>query len=292
MSSTTIVNPPHADNVSRTVSWPWTFGVEGGRDGVTARVTELKSPGPLSNGRPTLVFLHGLVGLNEHWEEVALRIGLHADVVMFELPLLQLPDEYCSIEGVTAITSAFVRALGRGPCVLVGNSFGGHVALRVAINEPALVSGLVLAGSSGVLEVSSVGSVELRPSRAWLERRIAELFHDQRFMRAGDLDRAHEQLSQRRCARAMVRLSRSARRDVLIDRLSLIEAPTLLLWGRQDVVTPMSAAQTFNQRIKRSKLIVYERCGHVPMIENAPVFARDTLEFITALNGTNQGAGS
>lgn len=292
MSSTTAVNPSPTEGLDRTVSRPWTFPFSGGAGAIVARVTELKASRAVSGERPTLVFMHGLVGLNEHWEDVALRIGAHADAVMFELPLLQLPDAYCSIDGVTAITSQFLRSLGRGPYVLAGNSFGGHVALRVAIEEPALVRGLVLAGSSGVLEVTSVASVELRPSRPWLEQRIAELFHDRRFMRAGDLDRAYAQLSQRSCARAMVRLSRSARRDVLIDRLHMVGVPTLLLWGRQDIVTPLSAAHMFHQRIKRSKLVVYDRCGHVPMIENAPGFARDTIDFLSAMNVVGEGASS
>ena len=232
---------------------------------------------------PTVVFLHGLVGLNDHWEEVVAKIRDRVRCVLFELPLLRLEGEDCSIQGVTRLTSRFLRESGLGPCVLVGNSFGGHVALRLAIEEPELVRGLVLAGSSGLIEKSIVADVQIRPSREWLGRKVGELFFDQRFMREADLDRAYAELTDRHGARAMVKLSRSARRDVLREQIARIVAPTLLIWGKQDVVTPMEAALGFAERIGPSRLVVYERCGHVPMIEQAETFAADMLEFVRSL---------
>ncbi|MEO1512619.1 MAG: alpha/beta hydrolase, partial [Planctomycetota bacterium] len=99
---------------------------------------------------PRVVFLHGLVGLNDHWELVVDRVCERIRCTMLELPLLDLRGADCSVQGVTDLTTAFLeRDVGR-PTVLVGNSFGGHVALRVAIKRPDLVRGLVLAGSSGL----------------------------------------------------------------------------------------------------------------------------------------------
>src|SRR5437868_4878228 len=89
------------------------------------------------NGRP-LVFLHGLVGLNDHWDEVAKRIQGIARCVMLELPLLDLKGDDCSIHGATALTIKFLEQHVREPATLVGNSFGGHVALRIAIERPDL----------------------------------------------------------------------------------------------------------------------------------------------------------
>lgn len=258
-----------------------------GPDALFGKVIDTGPVPPVAGGpsgqAPTVVFLHGLVGLNDHWEEVVTRIRDHARCVLFELPLLRLERDDCSIEGVTRLTARFLRESGLGPCVLVGNSFGGHVALRLAIESPELVSGLVLAGSSGLIEKSIVADIQIRPSREWLSRKIGELFFDQRFMREADLDRAHAELSDRHGARAMVKLSRSARRDVLRDQISRITAPTLLVWGKQDVVTPMEAALGFAEHIRGSRLVVYERCGHVPMIEQADAFAADMLGFIRSL---------
>lgn len=238
------------------------------------------------------VFLHGLVGLNEHWEGVVDRIRDRVSCTLFELPLLQLRGEHCCIQGATALTGQFLRDFFRQPVVLVGNSFGGHVATRLAIEHPDLVRGLVLAGSSGLIEKSMVADVQIRPSREWLRRKIGELFFDQSLMREADLDRAFRELSDRGGARAMVKLSRSARRDHLGDRMRHIHVPTLLIWGRQDIVTPPEAAEGFKTLIPSSRLVWFERCGHVPMIECPDHFASVVHEFISELEAAKPRSGA
>ena len=244
-----------------------------GRTAIDARVSDSGSGTPV-------VFLHGLVGLNEHWEEVASRVQGQVRCIMLELPLLDLPREVCSITGVGDLTQQFIRGYLDDPAVLVGNSFGGHVALRVALEHPDIVSGLVLAGSSGLIERSMVREVQIRPSREWLAEKIGELFHDRAHMREADLDRAHKELSQRAKARAMVRLSRSARQNHLGTQMRGIAAPTLLIWGRQDVVTPPEAAEQFDQLLPNSRLVWFDQCGHVPMVEKADEFAAELLKFV------------
>lgn len=242
-------------------------------------------------GRP-FVFLHGLVGLNDHWEEAAAALNGHARGVLLELPLLDLQGEDCSIHGVTELTIRFLERYVREPAVLVGNSFGGHVALRVAIDRPELVSGLVLAGSSGLIERTMVREVQLRPTREWLTEKIGELFHDRSKMNVDDVERAHRELSRRGGARAMVKLSRSARRNHLGDRVHEITAPTLLVWGRQDIVTPPEAAEQFQRLMPAARLVWLDQCGHAPMIELPEQFARLMVEFNAELQAAPSQAVS
>lgn len=252
-------------------------------DGLIATIREV------GNGVP-VVFLHGLVGLNEHWDAVVERVHHKMRCTLFELPLLRLRGEHCSIQGVAALTKRFLSEHSTEPCVLVGNSFGGHVAVRVALDRPDLVRGLVLAGSSGIIEKSLVSDVQIRPSRDWLRRKIGELFYDQSKMREADLERAHRELSDRGGARAMVKLSRSARRDHLGSRMREISAPTLLIWGREDIVTPPEAAEQFAELISDSRLVWFDTCGHAPMIEKPELFADAMLEFAEHLESARSSA--
>lgn len=249
------------------------WALRGPSAGLAARIEEA------GQGLP-VVFLHGLVGLNEHWESVVARLHRRVRCIRFQLPLLQLRGEDCSIHGVTRLTEQWLREQVGEPAVLVGNSFGGHVALRLAIEHAGAVRALVLAGSSGLIEKSMVSDIQIRPSRDWLSRKIGELFHDPSMMREADLDRAYAELSDRHGARAMVKLSRSARRDHLGDRIAQIGAPTLLLWGRQDVVTPPEAAEGFHRLIPGSRLVWFDNCGHVPMMEAPDGFCDRMLEFL------------
>lgn len=234
------------------------------------------------SGRP-VVFLHGLVGLNEHWEDVVHRIKHRSKCVLVQAPLLQLRGDDCSIDGVSDMTGRLL-AQWREPAILVGNSFGGHVAARLAIEKPDLVRGLVLAGSSGLIEKSMVSDIQIRPSREWLRRKIGELFHDQTFMREADLDRAFAELNDRGGARAMVRLSKSARRNHLGPKLGSIRHPTLLIWGRQDIVTPPEAADQFMSNLPDARITWLDQCGHAPMIEKPDEFADAMLKFFDELD--------
>jgi pimeloyl-ACP methyl ester carboxylesterase len=237
----------------------------------------------LGQGRP-ITFLHGLVGLNDHWEGVVERISHRNRCVLFEIPLLQLRGEDRSITGATRMTVEFLRTYLRQPSILVGNSFGGHVALKIALEYPELVSGLVLAGSSGLLERTMVKEITVRPSREWLVRKIGELFYDKSLMREADIDRAHRELSDRGGARAMIRLSRSARSDHLGDKIHNIKHPTLLIWGKQDVVTPPEAAREFTEKLQDSRIVWLDRCGHAPMIECPELFAEALQAFSLELD--------
>ncbi len=243
----------------------------------------------LVGSRP-VVFLHGLVGLNDHWEGVVDGIQHRCRCTLLEIPLLQLRGDDCSIMGVETLTEKFlIERIARGTRgekpILVGNSFGGHVALRIALNRPDLVGGLVLAGASGLIERSMVDTVEIRPSREWLSRKIGELFYNPgKHMRESDLDRAHRELNEKGGARAMIKLSRSARKNHLGSRIPDIHAPTLLIWGRQDIVTPPEAADQFMSLLPDARIVWFDECGHAPMIEKPEEFAKALLDFAGELD--------
>ena len=232
---------------------------------------------------PVVVFLHGLVGLNEHWERVVDAVCHRARCVTLEMPLLELRGVDCSLSAVSAMTMQFLDKYIGEPAVLVGNSFGGHVALRVTHERPELVSALVLAGSSGLIERTVVKGAPVRPSREWLVEKIGELFYDKSKMNPEDVERAHTLLNERGGARAMVKLSKTARRDNMTDDLGEINQPTLLIWGREDVVTPPSAGQGFMELMPDARLYWLDDCGHAPMIESPEPFGVAVNEFFDDL---------
>jgi 2-hydroxy-6-oxonona-2,4-dienedioate hydrolase len=266
---------------SSTVAAPIRTVMVRGDAGVPVHVTIEEHGNP--SGMP-VVFLHGLVGLNDHWEGVVDGIKATSRCMLVQLPLLGLTDEDCSIDGATTLAIRLLEQELRGtPAVLVGNSFGGHIATKIAIRRGDLVKGLVLAGASGVIEKSIVADVQIRPSREWLERKIGELFFDRSKMNPADVDRAHKELSGRASARAMVKLSRTARKNHLGDELSLVKCPTLIVWGREDIVTPPEACETFAKLIPNNRVVWIDKCGHAPMIEKPEEFAVAMREYLATL---------
>ena len=78
----------------------------------------------------------------------------------------------------------------------------------------------------------------------------------------------------------MVKLSKSAKRDHMGSRLGAITAPSLVLWGRQDIVTPPRVAEEFCALLPDARLRWIENCGHAPMIECPDEFTAAIVEFL------------
>jgi pimeloyl-ACP methyl ester carboxylesterase len=64
------------------------------------------------------------------------------------------------------------------------------------------------------------------------------------------------------------------------DRLSEIEDPTLIVWGRNDRVVPVPAAFSYEKRIPNAKLEIYDETGHVPQLERPVRFNRSLESFL------------
>ncbi len=248
----------------------------------------------VGEGQP-LVFLNGLLGLNEHWFGclrylVGPEVRCGNECLFFEAPLLQMRGPGCSVEGVTNLTTSLLETLVDGPAVLIGNSLGGHVALKIAIERPELVRGLVLMGSSGLYERTFDKDVERNPSREWMERKIEGLFHNPERMFPGMVDMAHEALSRRTAVRSLVRLGKSAKRDHLGEQLHKVNAPVLLAWGKEDAVTPPDVAEQFAAQLPNAQLRWIDQCGHAPQIECPEILCRYVREFCFELSHIASGA--
>lgn len=237
----------------------------------------------VGRGQP-VVILNGLLGLNEHWFPCLGPLAPIAEVLLVQPPLLEMKGPGCSVDGVTRLTASVLETLIDQPAVIVGNSLGGHVALRLALERPDLVRALVLVGSSGLFERSFEKGVEHSPSRDWLDRKIGDLFHDRSKMIPGMVDAAYAELSRRSAARSLVKLGRSAKNDHLGERIAGLRTPTLLAWGMHDVVTPPEVAEQFHQLLPNSTLKWMDRCGHAPQIEQPDLLGALIAEYVLALN--------
>jgi pimeloyl-ACP methyl ester carboxylesterase len=85
----------------------------------------------------------------------------------------------------------------------------------------------------------------------------------------------------------MVKLSKTARRDNMADDLGEIDCPTLLIWGKQDIVTPPSAGQGFTELMPNARIVWLDNCGHAPMLEAPVPFAGAIREFLAELHPGN-----
>jgi 2-hydroxymuconate-semialdehyde hydrolase len=180
-------------------------------------------------------------------------------------------------------------ALGIQQADIVGNSFGGGLALALAIRHPERVRRLVLMGSVGVSfpitpSLDAVWGYE--PSFASM-RRLMDVFAYDRNLVNDELAELRYQASIRPGFQESFAQMFPAPRQRWVDGLASDEADiralpheTLVIHGREDQVIPLAASLTLAEWIARAQLHVFGHCGHWTQIEHAGRFARLVEDFL------------
>lgn len=181
-------------------------------------------------------------------------------------------------------------ALGLEQADVVGNSFGGALALAMAIRHPQRVRRLVLMGSVGVPFDITEGLDAVWGYTPSFEnmRRIMDYFAWDRSLVNDELAELRYRASIRpgfqESFGAMFPAPRQRWVDALASREEHIRAlphETLIVHGRDDRVIPLLTSLTLAEWIDRSQLHVYGRCGHWTQIEHAARFAKLVGDFLT-----------
>jgi 2-hydroxy-6-oxonona-2,4-dienedioate hydrolase len=230
-------------------------------------------------GEP-VVLLHGLMGRMDHWEAVLEYLGDQCRPMALSLPIFDARLGEVSIPELARHVARFLDALDIPRAVVGGNSLGGHVALELALSCPDRVSGLILAGSSGLFERGFTRGVPRRPTAEYVRAKLEEVVYDRALVTPSWVESVRQVANTRACALRLVRFAKAAKRDSIAERLPALRVPTLLVWGMNDVVTPPDVGRRFNALIAESRLWLLARCGHVPMLERPLPFNRVVADWL------------
>jgi len=179
-------------------------------------------------------------------------------------------------------------ALGVEQTDLVGNSFGGALALAIAIRHPARVRRLVLMGSVGVPFPITQGLDDVWgyvPSLANM-RRLLDIFAYNRALVTDELAQLRYEASIRPGFQESFSAMFPAPRQRWVDAMASAEVDiraipheTLVIHGREDQVIPLSNSLTLAQWIPNAQLHVFGKCGHWTQIEHSARFNRLVGDF-------------
>jgi pimeloyl-ACP methyl ester carboxylesterase len=266
-----------------------------------------------SDGQP-VVLIHGANASLHTWEPWVGALGNEYRIITLDLPAHGLtgkvPKRDYSTANQVATVEAVVQHLGVDQFVLGGNSMGGGVTWRYALEHPEKVEAMILVDAVGLPQWSlraaqtsredgNRGPLVFRLMRQPWFRAIARYIDPYRLTKQGlesaysDKSKVTDELVDRYYELAL----REGSREAIVDRFSRVGGagtlnnvdptqftqPTLVMWGRDDALISVDVAEKFAESLPDNSLVIYDDVGHLPMEEIPERSAKDVLEFLGKL---------
>ncbi len=225
-----------------------------------------------------LILIHGLGASAESWALLMPRLSKEYLVYAPDLPgfgKTPLAPEGFNIRTLVLYVRRFLDALGYPQVTLVGNSLGGWIATRFAVDYPQRVKRLYLLNSAGLRREN--GHSPYATDRAKAHRSI-ERIQGQRIPMPlpGFLLDAMVRVSQRPAYKGFI--ENYDPQEELDSVLAQVQALTTIIWGMQDGLFPITCAHDFHRGIANSELNLLPGVGHVPQTQATAEVARIILE--------------
>ncbi len=223
------------------------------------------------SGEP-LLLLHGLFGGLSNFGAQIDAFSDKFNVVVPTLPIFGLPLRKVSLAGLVDHLADFVDHKGYSTVNLMGNSLGGHVGILYAIDHPDRIASIILTGSSGLFESAMGNSFPPRGNYDFIKKKVESTFYNPATSSQELVDEVYDTVNDRTKGIRIVMTAKSAVRHNLAHKLDKITAPTLLVWGNQDTITPPFVGEQFHKLIADSELHFIDECAHAPMMEQPEQF--------------------
>ena len=249
--------------------------------------------GGADEGIDPVLYLHGLGGAGK-WEACHMALGTAALTYLPQLPGWREgrpPESLQSVADYAGLVLDLMDALELERATLVGHSIGGWIGLKAAVGNPGRVSRMIMASPMG-LDFPSAAS----PDLAGLDQ---EAFATAVFAKLGliataqsygfgaeweNVRRGPEFERQWKGRNLVAELAKDGYADPeMTAMLPVIEAETLLVWGRQDGLTPVEQGEILRSTLPNSRLNVIDNCGHLPMAEKPETFNRLVRDFLVGV---------
>ena len=258
----------------------------------------LRDEGPRDDPEP-IVLIHGTSASLHTWDGWTAALKGERRVIRMDLPGFGLtgpaPDGDYSMKRYADFIAALMDQLGVRRAVLAGNSLGGGVAWRTAVQHPDRVSRLVLVDASGYPLLSTsvplgfrLAQIEwLQPvmsrllPRGMIESSVRNVYADPGKVTPELVDRYYELTLRAGNRESLTQRMKLRETDAQASELiKTIGQPTLILWGAQDRLIPEPSGQRFHKDIAGSQYVVFDGLGHVPQEEDPQRSVAEVLKFL------------
>jgi len=184
----------------------------------------------------------------------------------------------------------FWQTVIQQPMIIAGASMGGAAAIDFTLTYPDAVEKLILLDSAGLAKQPAIGKFMFSPIDTFATEFLRNPKIRQSISRAAYFDKSFASLDAQTCAglhlkcsnwnKSLIAFTKSGGYGSFIDRISGIQQPTLIIWGKQDKILGIKDAVKFEQAIPQSKLVWIDSCGHVPHLEQSDLTAAEIFRWL------------
>ncbi len=275
---------------------------------VKGQVVHLRDEGPRHTGAGDplpLVLIHGTSASLHTWEGWVRALKGQRRVISFDLPGFGLtgpfggqytPDDYHG-DTYARFLVDLLDVLKVQRAVIGGNSLGGEVAWRAAVLAPQRVAALVLVDAVGpafkpesmplgfmIARVPVLNRIsEFALPKALVAQGLAEVYGDPSKVTPELVERYFELTLREGNRRALALRMQHLVIGEGAERIAGIRQPTLILWGGRDKLVPPAVARKFQQQIVVSRLVMFDKLGHVPHEEDPAATVVPVQQFLATL---------
>jgi pimeloyl-ACP methyl ester carboxylesterase len=248
-----------------------------------------------AGARPTVVLVHGFAASLDSWAGVVPALARTHRVIALDLKgfgWTDRPEGDYSPEAQAKLVLRLLELRGVSRSAIVAHSWGSSVALAASLQAPERVTRIALYDAWVYDEqlptffhwARADGVGEALFGLYYKERadeRIALAFFDHKYVTEKLVESVEDSLDRPGTVAAALAAVRGQHYEDVEARYRRIDKPTLLMWGREDIVTPLKYGERLSRDLPSAKLVVYPRCGHFPMIEALAASNRDLVQFLT-----------
>jgi pimeloyl-ACP methyl ester carboxylesterase len=245
---------------------------------------------------PCVVLLHGILSSLHTWDEWVLTLSSRFRIVRLDLPGFGLTGPCSSSEAYSSqyyvsILHKFLSRLEIDKSSVVGNSLGGWIAWRFAIEYPHSTQKIILLNAAGynlsrlpiILKAAGlplIGFLLSKVTPKWLVRQVVKsVYGNSKNFDTQIIERYRDLHLREGNRQAFRQIARQIGEDD-VEGIRNIKVPTLILWGDKDRWIRVEDAFRFKEDIPHAELKVYPGVGHVPMEEAPKSTSLEALRFL------------
>lgn len=246
-------------------------------------------------GKP-LLLVHGFINSLLMFDKLINILSKNYTIFALDLIGFGFSDKHLNLtytrKNMAELAVKFMVSQGFDKFALMGHSMGGEVALNMSYYHPENITKLILIDATGCTDIlklpnfmkkfSFLGIFLLKISFRnyyFLKFCFRLGFYDQKNFDKKLFDRIYSILL-RIPIKTLYKFGIQGDRMLIKDKIPLIDTDTLIIWGRDDRIVPLKQGESLNRKIKNSKLLVIDNCGHIPFVEKLEPFISSLQKYL------------